>query len=176
MKTARELAALTARMEAIEIGLAEIKTAIIVREPATPLAAESFEGLRKQILASVRSTNAHLAQLVEFDRELRAGSQQCDLQLLVDGWLRHAGIERVEGPPTSEWFDVHGEGAGPPVVQVPAYISSGGDAPPRLLAPGIAVRSTGDGSDRSTSDDRGSPGFVEPHAPPAPGLAEEPHP
>lgn len=139
MRTSHLLEELARRMEAIERDLAKVETAIIVREPTTPLAAEAFDGLRKQVLASSRSSNTHLAQLIEFDRSLRADAQIADLRMLVDGWLRQVGVRVLFEPVSQELFDLHGEGERVE-VQTPAYVIDSGDGTQRVLQPGVALR------------------------------------
>ena len=144
------------RLESLEVSLARIETALVVREPQIPLAAEAFEGLRRQVIATARTDSAHLAQLVQFDTALRRGASTDDLQLLVDSWLTQAGIERCFEPLTPELFDIE-DGVGEPHATAPAYTLSTSDGTTRVLQPGVATRSdqgTDDGGDAVD----GSPG------------------
>lgn len=104
--------------------LDRIEAALIVRDPGTALSADAYEGLRKQVVASATARLQHVAQLAEFDVALRRGATIEDLLIMVDQWLRQAGIERLEDPTTQDaWESTLALGLDA-VVDVPAYVDS----------------------------------------------------
>ena len=104
--------------------LDRIDTALIVRDPGTSMAADAYEGLRKQVVASATARLQHMAQLAEFDVALRRGASTEDLLILVDQWLRQAGIERIDDPTVRDvWESTPSPGADVE-VDIPAYADS----------------------------------------------------
>ena len=69
---ARQLDQLDRRSEKMEVIL-------MVREPTAGVAAEAYDGLRKQVVAAMTERMAHLQQLVQLDAALTAGAD-------ADGW------------------------------------------------------------------------------------------
>ena len=99
-----------------------IYTALLVRDPGTPMSVEAYEGLRKQVVASATARLQHVAQLAEFDVALRRGASTEDLVALVDQWLRQAGVERIEDPMTGEAWEARPAPDVEAVVDLPAYV------------------------------------------------------
>ena len=107
----------------MERQLDRVYTAILVRDPGTSLSSDAYEGLRKQVIASARARTQHVAQLAEIDVALRRGATNTDLQALVDGWLRQAGVERVEDPRVRDvWESV--PSSRDVEVEIPAYVDT----------------------------------------------------
>lgn len=107
----------------MERQLDRVYTAILVRDPGTSLSSDAYEGLRKQVIASARARTQHVAQLAEIDVALRRGATITDLQALVDGWLRQAGVERVEDPRVRDvWESV--PSSRDVEVEIPAYVDT----------------------------------------------------
>ena len=71
-----------------------IETVLIVKEPGTQLAAESFEGLRKQIIAGQGERRSHLSKIVEIAVAVERGGGD-DLGARVEEWLNAADIFRL---------------------------------------------------------------------------------
>lgn len=76
-----------------------IKTVLIVKEPNTIHAAEAFEGLRKQILASSGERRAHLSQLVAMAVAVARASSLDDVRAQLGEWMSQAGIVTLDGVP-----------------------------------------------------------------------------
>lgn len=103
--------------------LDRIYTALLVRDPGTSLSSDAYEGLRKQVVASARARTQHVAQLAEIDVALQRGVNISDLQNLVDGWLRQAGIERIEDPRMPDVWDSV-PNSHEVEVEIPAYVDT----------------------------------------------------
>lgn len=74
-------------------------TVLIVKEPNTPLAAEAYEGLRKQVVAAAAERRSHLAQVVAMAVAARRATTVSDLEAQVREWMAQAGIEEVNAVP-----------------------------------------------------------------------------
>lgn len=115
----------------IDRSIDRIEVATIVREPSTGPAAEAYEGLRRQVVAAVSDRTAHLGQLAQLAEVVRRGDT-ADLRLLVEDWMRQAGLERRDDPTGDRYFDVLGaepvEGA-PRTTMRPAYVDAGSGRP-----------------------------------------------
>lgn len=101
-----------------------IYTALVVRDPGTSMAAEAFEGLRKQVIAGATARNAHVAQLAEFDVALRRGASAGDLLKLTAQWLDQAGVVRIDDPTHREAFESTVAPGAPVEVDIPAYVNT----------------------------------------------------
>lgn len=108
----------------IEHKLDLIYTALVVRDPGTSMAAEAFEGLRKQVIAGATARHAHVAQLAEFDVALRRGASTDDLLKLTAQWLDQAGVARVDDPTRREAFESTLAPGTPAEVEIPAYVNT----------------------------------------------------
>jgi hypothetical protein len=71
-----------------------IKAVLMVKEPGTQLAAESFDGLRKQIIAAQGERRSHLSKIVEIAVAVERGGGD-DLGVRVEEWLNAADIFRL---------------------------------------------------------------------------------
>ncbi len=101
--------------------LDSIYTALVIRDPGTPISAETYEGLRRQIIAGAQERLAHLVQLTEFDVAIRSGADAETLGRLVSSWLTQAGVEVVAEPGDDLRFEAV-SGDGPWEVALPAYV------------------------------------------------------
>lgn len=117
--------------------VSSINSALIVREPGTALAAEAYEGLRRQVAQATAERHAHLTQLVRILEALDKGVSAESLQLLVEQWAEQAGLRRWHEPDPAEFFEVMGTGDGPLEVLQPAWV---GSEPPALVKPGLMKR------------------------------------
>jgi|GEM_PF-4502217 len=108
-------------LNTMERQIDRIHTALVVRDPGTTLSVEAYEGLRKQVIASASARLQHVAQLAEFDVALRRGASAESLAVLVEQWLRQAGIERVEDPSVRGAWEADANGFAAE-VDIPAYV------------------------------------------------------
>jgi hypothetical protein len=90
---------LSRRLEQLEHQAELIKTVLIVKEPASIVAAEAFEGLRKQIIASNGERRAHLHQLVMMAVAVSRASSLDDVRAQVGEWLAQAGVVAIDSMP-----------------------------------------------------------------------------
>lgn len=97
-------------------------TALVVRDPGTSMAADAYDGLRKQVIAASTSRQAHAVQLAEIDVALRRGAALRDLERLSDQWLRQAGIVTVADPDMRPYFEPSNLPLGDAEVELPAYV------------------------------------------------------
>ena len=105
----------------------KMEVILMVREPASGAAAEAYEGLRKQVVASVTERMAHLAQLVQLDSALTAGADAESVGKLVRGFVEQASLERVTNPKHAErdlLFEVVEDLGGRLEVLEPAYVDA----------------------------------------------------
>jgi hypothetical protein len=107
------------------------KTVLLVREPASPVAAEAFEGLRRQVVAGAAERRSHLSQLVAMAVAVDRASSVDDLAAQVGEWLDQAGVVEVREPEPDRlhllFDDVDGgtlEGVDAVEVVEPAYVDS----------------------------------------------------
>ena len=143
MRTARQLSEIARKLDKIEV-------ALIVRDPGTSLSADAYDGLRRQIIASVQERTAHLVQLALMDEALREARDIESFKALVDEWMSQAGLARVEDPHQEPLFEVvSGKGAERELV-APAYVDVGSN---RLIKQGRVRAFEGGSSSKSTSDE-----------------------
>lgn len=110
------------RLDEIDRHLDRIYTALVVRDPGTPLSADAYEGLRKQVVAGAGERRAHLVQLTEFDLALRRGASIDDLVLLTKQWLAQAGVDVVDDPSRRELYEGLDQSDVAVEVELPAYV------------------------------------------------------
>ena len=121
------------RLERIEEALSRvdrsidrIEVATIVREPNLGLAAEAYEGLRRQVVAAAAERTAHLAQLAQLAEAVRT-QRTNDLPGLVEDWMLQSGLERRRDPHDDRYVDVLGTPATegePRTLLRPAYVDA----------------------------------------------------
>jgi hypothetical protein len=110
-------------VDKVDRSVERIEIVTVVREPNSTVAADAYNGLRKQVIAAVGERNAHLHQLVQFDSALRAGGTVEDLGALVREWLSQASVQVVDDPGLEDAFEVVGPDGGPDRrVVKPAYV------------------------------------------------------
>lgn len=139
-------------LDQLERRAEKMETILLVREPATPVAADAYEGLRKQVVSAVTARLAHLAQLVQLDAALAHGADRDHIARTVNGWLEQAALARVTDTTRSDQdllFELVEDLGGPVEVLEPAYVDL---VTGRVIRPGQARRT-------------GAPGTAEP--PPA---------
>jgi len=112
------------RKNNLEHKLDLIYTALVVRDPGASIAAEAFEGLRKQVIAGATARHAHIAQLAEFDVAIQRGASLDDLAKLTSQWLDQAGVARFYDHAQREAFESTIAPGTPVDVEVPAYINT----------------------------------------------------
>jgi hypothetical protein len=119
-----------------------MRTILIVKEPNTPLAAEAYEGLRRQVVAAAAERRSHLVQLAAMATALGRATSVDDIAPQVREWMTQAGVaELVEVPasarPQDLFEDLDGTGlagaaAGEVEVVEPAYLDASTGAVLRL--------------------------------------------
>ena len=118
------------RIKGLEREAELFRTVLIVKEPGSVVAAQSFEGLRKQIVAGAAERRSHLTQLVSMQVAVSRATSVDDLLPQVAEWLEQAGIAQLTHVPTgssvAEVFeDLTGEGLdGTIEIVEPAYVDS----------------------------------------------------
>jgi hypothetical protein len=128
----REIAGVLHRLQQLvdqlDRRMERIETVVMVREPQTPMAAEAYEGLRKQVINAASSRMNHLTQLTQWDAAIRHGAGTQDLTDMLDSWFEQSGLERVTDAGPGEldrYFEFVGARSGGPVeVMAPAYVDS----------------------------------------------------
>jgi hypothetical protein len=118
---------ITGQMDQLDRRTEKMEVILMVREPTTSVAAEAYEGLRKQVVTAVTERMAHLAQLVQLDAALTAGTHADEVGKLVRGWVEQASLERVvdpEHPQRDLLFEMVEDLGGRPEVLEPAYVDA----------------------------------------------------
>ncbi|NNN15360.1 MAG: hypothetical protein HKL82_05805 [Acidimicrobiaceae bacterium] len=117
------------RLRQIEQQAEMIKTVLMVKEAGAVLAADAYEGLRKQVIASSSERRAHLGQLVAMSVAVSRSDDVADVRSQVKEWLAQSGIREVWEVPTGttlrDLFElVGGDGDFEQSVEIlePAYI------------------------------------------------------
>lgn len=118
-----------------------LHTALVVRDPGTSVAADAYDGLRKQVIAASTSRQAHAVQLAELDVALRRRATVSDLERLSYQWLRQAGIATVTDPDLRPYFESSSLPRGEAEVELPAYVI---EATGQVVRQGRLRRRTGE--------------------------------
>jgi len=111
----------------IERRIETMEMMLMVREPNTAVAADAYEGLRKQIVNAVQQRQAHVTQLVQFAAAIEAGADIATLTTMVDGWLESASVVATHdatGPDAGALFVVVEDLGGDIEVLAPAYVDT----------------------------------------------------
>lgn len=131
-------------LDKVDRSVERIEIVTVVREPNSAVAADAYNGLRKQVIAAVGERNSHLHQLAQFDSALRAGATAEELDTLVREWLAQASVELVDDPAMKDAFEFVGADGGTEVKVVkPAYVDA---LTGRVIRQGIAERVVGNES------------------------------
>lgn len=118
-----------------------MEVVLMVREPGSAVAADAYEGLRRQVVAAVEERFAHLAQLVQFDAAIRNGADLTVLNKMVTGWCEAANLALITDPAhpqAEELYEVVEDNGGPLTVVDPAYVDQTSG---RIVRRGRAARS-----------------------------------
>lgn len=105
----------------------KMEVVLMVREPAAGVAAEAYDGLRKQVVAAMTERMAHLQQLVQLDAALTAGTSADVVVKLVRGFADQASLSRVsdaEHPDRNMLFELVEDLGGRAEVLEPAYVDT----------------------------------------------------
>lgn len=116
----------------------------VVKEPDAVRAAEAYDGLRKQIIASSAERRAHLAQVVEMAVTCRRAESVADVSVRVDEWMAQSGIAVISDPRrpgaanATDLFEIVGDNDGQLTVVEPAYVDGNTGS---IVRRGLAERS-----------------------------------
>lgn len=135
---ADQLASIHRLVDKLDRSVERIEIVTVVREPNSALAADAYNGLRKQVIAAAGERNAHLYQLAQFDAALRAGATPDELATFVREWMGQASLDVVDDPDHPDAFELVGpeDAAGREVVR-PAYVDR---VTQRVVRAGVAKR------------------------------------
>jgi hypothetical protein len=120
-----ELARLNQLVDDMDRKVDRIELVTVVREPNTQVAADAYNGLRRQVIAATGERTAHLHQLAQFSEAVAAGAGPEDLRALVVEWLGQASMATLDDPEVAEAFELVGppEATGRRVLR-PAYVDT----------------------------------------------------
>jgi hypothetical protein len=138
-RTGDLLQEIVARLGHLEHEAELMRTVLIVKEPTTALAADAYDGLRKQVVAAAAERRSHLAQLTAMAVAVARATTVEDLTPQIREWMAQAGVtelkELPDGVRAEDLFeDVDGMGfkaAGIEIVE-PAYLDANTGAVLRL--------------------------------------------
>jgi hypothetical protein len=151
-----------------------LRTVFVVKEPNTSIAAEAYEGLRRQVAAAAAERRSHLVQLAAMASAVGRATSVDDLRPQVREWMAQADVTELNGVPPGAhvqdlFEDLGGEGlAGADAIEVvePAYVDAKTGAVVRLgrarrvIAPVEAAKSplgAGTADETATDDDGVNP-------------------
>jgi hypothetical protein len=81
--------------------------------------------VRQAVLEALQTRKTHLAQLIELDRFLRAGTTRKLTAERVSSWMTQAGMQRIDTPENLEFFNLQGDDDGEFVVVISsAYVDT----------------------------------------------------
>lgn len=109
----------------IERRLDKMETVLIIREPSSQVAADAYDGLRKQVVTALQERQAHVTQLVQFAAALENGADAQTLKSMVDGWLESSHVIVTADTTTADadlLFQVIENLGGDIEVVAPAYV------------------------------------------------------
>lgn len=118
---------ITGQLDHLDRRTEKMEVILMVREPAAGVAAEAYDGLRKQVVAAMTERMAHLQQLVQLDAALTAGAGPDVVGKLVRGFADQASLSRVtdvEHPDRNMLFELVEDLGGRPEVLEPAYVDT----------------------------------------------------
>ncbi len=118
---------ITGQIDQLDRRTEKMEVILMVREPTTSVAADAYEGLRKQVVTAVTDRMAHLAQLVQLDAALTAGAEADTVGKLARGWVEQASLERIvdpEHPQRDLLFEMVEDLGGRHEVLEPAYVDA----------------------------------------------------
>ncbi len=116
------------RIKGLEHQAELIKTVLIVKEPNTVQSAQSYDGLRKQVVAGAAERRSHLLQLVSMAVAVSRAKSVDDLVPQLQEWMDQAGVIGLASVPSSAdpshiFEDIGDAGLdGPIEVIEPAYL------------------------------------------------------
>lgn len=142
MLWSKRLSRLEANQQEMRRQLDVIVSGLIASDPRTELAAEAFDGLRRNVAFAAQERRRQLSQLVAFADAIERGATVDTLRERCEGWCVEAGVERYADPAAQpDWFEViegQGDGDGSVLEPVePAWIDATNQV---LLRPGTARR------------------------------------
>jgi hypothetical protein len=91
----RILESIDERLRELEHKADVMEKVLLVKEPGTPIAAEAYEGLRKQVVAAATARRTHLVQLATMAVAVRRATSVDDLEPLLREWMRQADVQEV---------------------------------------------------------------------------------
>jgi hypothetical protein len=109
-------------LEDIRHLLVRLDAAVVVRDPGSARAAESFDGLRKQLAQASKNRRSHQAHLLSLHESLQSGASLELVRDRVADFMTELGIVKSSDTTDPSFFDVV-EGEGPELeVMEPAYV------------------------------------------------------
>jgi hypothetical protein len=113
------------RLDQLERHHDQVRTILMVQNPDSQVAADAYDGLRKQVISAVSTRFTHLTQLVQLDTALNQKPSPDVLAKLVEGWFEQAGLVRITDPLRDDadlLFETVDRQGDRPVVLAPAYL------------------------------------------------------
>jgi hypothetical protein len=117
----------SSRLDQLERHTDNMQTILMLREPSSTVAADAYEGLRKQVVTAVADRMSHLSQLVQLDTALSHGADTDSLAKVVGGWVDQASLARITDPGVANsdmLFALVEDLGGPAELMEPAYVDT----------------------------------------------------
>lgn len=122
------------KIDSMSVNLARLDASIVVRDPATPYAAEVFDGLRKSITFASQQQRAHIATLLGLLDDVAAGASIEAIELRIRDRLVEAGVQEIRDPlQAPEAF----HDAPPPTSPRAAWVLMQNDGSAVVVRPGL---------------------------------------
>lgn len=100
------------QLNRIENLLERLDAAVVVRDPGSARAAESYEGLRKQIVQSGKNHRMHLSHLIALQESIERGGNVELIRDRINDYLNELGIQKTSDTSYATSFEVvEGEGS-----------------------------------------------------------------
>lgn len=100
------------QLNRIENLLERLDAAVVVRDPGSARAAESYEGLRKQIVQSGKNHRTHLSHLIALQESIERGGNVELIRDRINDYLNELGIQKTSDTSYATSFEVvEGEGS-----------------------------------------------------------------
>jgi hypothetical protein len=170
-----KLAALETQMNQLQHEAEMSRAVLMVKEPDAVRAAEAYEGLRRQVVASNNERRSHVAQLAQMAVAVSRATSVEDLRRLVDQWLEQAAVVALvdvpEGFRAQDLFETV-DGVRPAsleemVIIEPAYVDAQSSV---IIRTGRVDPRLSRASDETRRGDASSDGQARLTVPPALGV------
>jgi hypothetical protein len=135
MKNKKELQNISTLLERID-------AALVVRDPGNSRAAETFDGLRKQLNQASKNRRIHVSHLLNLSDSIERGAEFQLVKDRVSDFLIELGISRLTDVSQTSFFEIKGGSGEYLKCTVPAVVETLDDGTVSLVRLGEAERTS----------------------------------